>query len=237
MRGIGTAINVATVVAGGTVGILVGDRIPEKVRSTVVQTIGLVTLVLGVSDALGTRNLVFPLMGMALGSIVGELADIEGRLECVGRALQRRFDRGKGKGRFVEGFVTATLLFCVGPLTILGSIQDASGQTPQLTIIKSTLDGFMSIVFTALYGIGTMFSALSVLVVQGLLTLGGAGLDSMLDDRMRKELFAAGGLIVMGIGLNLLDIKKVRVASMLPGLLITPLLVWLFARPTGLLFQ
>lgn len=237
MRGIGTAINVATVVAGGTVGLLVGDRIPEKVRSTVVQTIGLVTLVLGVSDALGTRNLVFPLMGMALGSIVGELLDIEGRLEGVGRALQRRFDRGKGKGRFVEGFVTATLLFCVGPLTILGSIQDASGQTPQLTIIKSTLDGFMSIVFTALYGIGTMFSALSVLVVQGLLTLGGAGLDSMLDDRMRKELFAAGGLIVMGIGLNLLDIKKVRVASMLPGLVITPLLVWLFARPTGLLFQ
>jgi uncharacterized membrane protein YqgA involved in biofilm formation len=115
-------------------------------------------------------------------------------------------------------------------MTILGAIEDASGKTPQLYIIKGTLDGFMSIIFTATYGIGAMFSAAGVLVVQGLLTLGGTGIDSLLDDRMRTELFAAGGFVVLAIGLNLLRITKIRLGSLLPGLVLTPVLVALFAR-------
>jgi len=131
--------------------------------------------------------------------------------------------------RFVRGFVTASLLYCVGPLTILGAIQDASGETPQLYIVKGTLDGFMTIVLAATYGVGAIFSAASVFVVQGGLTLAGSGLDAVLDERMRVELFAAGGFAVTAIGLNLLGITRIRLGNLLPGLVVTPALVAIFA--------
>lgn len=231
MRGLGTLINTGLVVAGSGLGVMIGDRIPERMRTTLLQVIGLVTLALGVSDAIGTRNMVFPLVGMAVGAIIGEMLRIEDRLESFGTLLQRRFDRGESTGNrsFVKGFVTASALYCVGPLTVLGAIEDASGSTPQLYIIKGLLDGFVSIMFAATYGIGVAFSALSVFVVQGSLTLGGTGLDAVLDDRMRTELFAAGGLAVIGIGLNLLQVTKIRLANLLPGLVLTPLLVAMFA--------
>jgi uncharacterized membrane protein YqgA involved in biofilm formation len=117
----------------------------------------------------------------------------------------------------------------------LGAIEDASGRTPQLYIIKGTLDGFMTIIFAALYGVGAVFSAVSVFVVQGSLTLFGTTLDALLSDRMRLELFSAGGLAVVAIGINLLEIKKIRLGSLLPGLIITPFLVWIFATPNGLI--
>jgi len=233
--GLGTLINTATVLVGGSVGLIIGDRIPDRIRTIVVQVIGLVTLGLGLSDVLKTHNMVFPLVGMVLGGIVGELLAIERRLEGLGEAIRRRFARNQEPGKFVNGLVTATLLFCIGPLTILGAMQDATGETPQLYIIKGTLDGFMNVIFGAIYGIGAVFSALSIFVVQGSLTLGGSALDNLLNDRMRIELFSAGGFAVMAIGLNLLEIKKIRLGSLLPGLVITPLLVWLFAVPTGVI--
>jgi uncharacterized membrane protein YqgA involved in biofilm formation len=220
---------------GGSVGLIIGDRIPERIRTIVVQVIGLVTLGLGLSDVLKTHNMVFPLVGMVLGAIVGEALNIERRLEGIGEVIRRRFAGNQEPGRFVNGFVTATLLFCIGPLTILGAMQDATGETPQLYIIKGTLDGFMNVIFGAIYGVGAIFSALSIFVVQGSLTLGGSALDNLLNDRMRIELFSAGGFAVMAIGLNLLEIKKIRLGSLLPGLVITPLLVWLFAVPTGVI--
>jgi len=234
MRGLGTLINTATVLLGGGIGLLIGDRIAERVRVVVVQVIGLVTLAIGLRDAMGTHNMVFPLVGMVIGAIIGELLEIDARLERLGEILRRKFAADGNHHRFVEGFSTATLLFCVGPLTILGAIEDASGKTPQLYIIKGTLDGFMSIIFAAIYGVGALFAAVSVFVVQGTLTLFGTGLDSLLDDRMRIELFAAGGIAVMAIGINLLDIKKIRLGSLLPGLLITPLLVRIFAVHYGI---
>jgi uncharacterized membrane protein YqgA involved in biofilm formation len=231
MRGLGTLINTGLVVAGSGLGVLIGDRIPERMRTTLLQVIGLVTIALGVSDAIDTRNMVFPLVGMAVGALLGEFLRIEDRLESLGALLQRRFDRtADGSERsFVKGFVTASALYCVGPLTVLGAIEDATGETPQLYIIKGLLDGFVSIMFAATYGIGVAFSALSVFVVQGSLTLGGTGLDAVLDERMRTELFAAGGLAVIGIGLNLLQVTKIRLANLLPGLVLTPLLVAIFA--------
>ena len=233
--GLGTLINTATVLIGGSIGLIIGDRIPERIRTIVVQVIGLVTLGLGLGDVLKTHNMVFPLVGMVLGGIVGELLAIERRLEGLGEVIRRRFARNQEPGRFVNGFITATLLFCIGPLTILGAMQDATGETPQLYIIKGTLDGFMNVIFGAIYGVGAVFSALSVFVVQGSLTLGGSALDNLLNDRMRIELFSAGGFAVMAIGLNLLEIKKIRLGSLLPGLVITPVLVWLFAVPTGVI--
>ena len=235
MVGLGTLINTATVLIGGTVGIAMGDKIPDRVRTIVVQVIGMVTIGLGLSDLLKTHNMVFPLLGMVFGALIGEVLRIEDRLEGIGEVIRKRFAKRQDPGRFISGFVTATLLFCIGPLTILGAIQDASGVTPQLYIIKGTLDGFMSVIFGAIHGVGVLFSAVSVFVVQGTLTLFGTQLDSLLNDRMRIELFATGGLAVMAIGLNLLDIKKIRLGSLLPGLIVTPVLVQLFADNTGLL--
>ena len=235
MIGLGTLINTATILVGGTVGLLIGKKIPENVRLIVVQVIGMITIGLGLSDVMKTHNMVFPLLGMVIGAVIGELLKIEDRLEHLGTLFHQKFAARHESGSFVKGFVTATLLFCIGPLTILGAMQDASGETPQLYIIKGTLDGFMSVIFAAVHGVGVLFSALSVFIVQGLLTLFGTRLDALLDDRMRIELFAAGGLAVLAIGLNLLEIKKIRLGSLLPGLLVTPLLVLLFADNTGLL--
>ena len=212
-----------------------GDKIPDRIRIIVVQVIGMVTIGLGLNDLLKTHNMVFPLLGMVFGAVIGELLRIEDRLEGIGEVIRKRFAKRQDPGPFISGFVTATLLFCVGPLTILGAIQDASGATPQLYIIKGTLDGFMSVIFGAIHGVGVLFSAVSVFVVQGTLTLFGTQLDSLLNDRMRIELFATGGIAVMAIGLNLLDFKKIRLGSLLPGLIVTPILVQLFADNTGLL--
>ena len=235
MVGLGTLINTATVLIGGMAGIATGDKIPDRVRLIVVQVIGMVTIGLGLSDLLKTHNMVFLLLGMVFGAVIGEVLRIEDRLEGIGEVIRKRFAKRQDPGPFISGFVTATLLFCIGPLTILGAIQDASGETPQLYIIKGTLDGFMSVIFGAIHGVGVLFSAVSVFVVQGTLTLFGTQLDSLLNDRMRIELFATGGLAVMAIGLNLLDIKKIRLGSLLPGLIVTPVLVQLFADNTGLL--
>ena len=233
MRGLGTIINTATVLAGGGLGLLIGNRIPDRIRVIIVQVIGLVTIAIGLRDVINTDNMVFPLVGMVLGAIVGELLRIEDRLEHLGEVLRRKFTKPESESKFVTGFVTATLLFCVGPLTILGAIEDASGKTPQLYIVKGTLDGFMMIIFSALYGVGAIFSAVSVFLIQGSLTLFGTSLDALLTERMRLELFAAGGLAVLAIGLNLLEIKRIRLGSLLPGLVITPILVWFFATPNG----
>ena len=235
MRGLGTIINTITVLSGGILGLLIGDKVPERIRVIIVQVIGLTTLAIGLRDVMDTANIVFPLVGMVLGGIIGELMRIEDRLASVGEFLRRRFARTSSESTFVNGFVTASLLFCVGPLTILGAIEDASGKTPQLYIIKGTLDGFMTIIFTTLYGVGAIFSAVSVFVVQGSLTVFGTSLDNLLTDRMRIELFSAGGLAVIAIGINLLEIKKIRIGSLLPGLVVTPFLVWIFATPNGLI--
>lgn len=235
MRGLGTLINTATVLAGGGLGLLIGNRIPDRIRVVIVQVIGLVSIAIGLRYVIETENFVFPLVGMVIGSIVGELLKIEDRLTQFGELLRRKFSRVGTESNFVTGFVTATLLFCVGPLTILGAIEDASGRTPQLYIIKGTLDGFMMVILSALYGVGALFSAVSVFVVQGSLTLFGTSLDTLLTNRMRLELFAAGGIAVLAIGINLLEIQKIRLGALLPGIIITPILVWIFAIPSGLI--
>lgn len=235
MRGLGTLINTATVVIGGGCGVFWGRKIPVRVKDLVVQTIGLVTIGLGLSDVLKTHNMVIPLVALVLGGIVGEMLRIEDGLQRLGVVLQRRFASGADESSFVKGFVTASLLFCVGPLTILGALEDASGKTPQLYIIKGTLDGFMSMILTAAHGIGAAFSAVSVFVVQGSLTLMGTPLESVLSERMQVELFATGGFAVLAIGLNLLGLTKIRLGSLLPSLVLSPVLVWLWAVPDGVL--
>jgi uncharacterized membrane protein YqgA involved in biofilm formation len=248
VRGIGTVVNVVTVLAGTAIGLVAGRRIPERLRSTVLSGVGLLTLVIGIQQATQTRNVVFPLVALISGAIVGEVLGIEERLEGVGARIRRRVEAGHDVGatqaghegteggsspsRFVEGFVAASLLFCVGPLTILGSIKDGLGgpDHAQLLFVKSALDGLVAVVFASTLGWGVGFSALTILAVQGSLTLAAGAADRVLTARMIDEMTATGGVMILGIGLRLLDLKQVRVASFLPALVVAPVAVALFAR-------
>ena len=258
MRGLGTLVNVATVIAGTAVGLLLGARLTERVRTTALTGIGLLTLGVGVSSYLETRNAVFPVVAIVLGGLIGELLRVEDRLESLGERLRRRVEGDRAEheprpasfverepdevdleladpaaapSRFVDGFVTASLTFCVGALTIVGSLQDGIDGDSQLLVVKAALDGIVAVAFASVFGWGVGFSALSILVLQGAITLLGATLgDSFLSDRMVAELEATGGIMILGIGVRLLEIKKVPVGSYLPGLVIAPVLVGLFAR-------
>lgn len=238
---IGTLINVGTVVAGGTAGLLLGDRLPERARVTVMQGLGLVTLLLGVRNALQTRNVLIVLAAVALGGILGELLRVQDGLDGLGKRFEAAVEtRGRRRGgapvaaapgrSFSRGFVTASLVFCVGPLTILGAFEDGLTGDYTTLALKALLDGFAAFVFASSLGVGVPASALFVLVYQGALTLGARGLQPLLDDAMIVELTATGGILILGLGLVLLEIKPVRVASFLPALLLAPLFVALADR-------
>ena len=237
MRGLGTIVNVTTVLVGAAIGLLAGPRLPERLRQIALQGVGLVTFVLGVQEAAKTVNLAFPLGSIVLGGLIGEALGIEELLDRIGNAFQRLAHRRRGTteedapgSTFAEGFVTATLIFCVGPLTILGSISDGLGLGAQQLFVKSALDGTVAVVLASTLGAGVMLSALSVLVIQGLLTLAAAAVHAALSSRMIVETTATGGIMILGIALRILDIKRIRVGSFLPAVVIAPVAVALFAR-------
>ncbi len=231
MPGLGTIVNVASVVAGSVIGLLIGPRMPERMRETAFQGVGLVVLVLGVQQALATRNLAFPLAAILLGGLIGEGLNIERGLERLGERLRRLMERAdRPDSTFVEGFVSATLIFCVGPLTILGSISDGLGNGAQLLFIKSALDGTVSVVLASALGIGVALSAVSVLLVQGIMTLAASSLNAILTSRMLSETTSTGGILIVAIGLRLLEVARLRVGNFLPALIIVPVAVAIFAR-------
>lgn len=236
VRGLGTAVNVVAVLVGTAVGLGIGPRIPERVREALLSAIGLAVLAVGVAGFLETRNAVIPIVSLVIGGTVGAALGLEERLEGVGERLRARVERGGAGGEeaapggFVSGYVTATLTFCTGALTIVGSLQDGISGDNQLLLVKSALDGVVSAIYATVYGIGVGFSALSILVLQGSVTLVGVAVGDVLSERMVAELEATGGVMVLGIGLRLLDLKRVPVGSYLPALAVAPVLVALFAR-------
>jgi uncharacterized membrane protein YqgA involved in biofilm formation len=222
----GTLINVGAVLAGSSIGGTVGARLPEGLQERVLAGLGLVTLVIGIDNALrwSQTNPLYVLGGVLLGGLIGEAIGIERRLEGLGDRIQRAVSRG-GPSRVSEGFVTASLLFCVGPLTVLGSIQDGlTGDYTQLAT-KSVLDGFASIALAATLGWGVGLAAVSVLVVQGAITLGAGAFDQVLTGETLDALTSAGGILIIGISLKLLYLKDVRVGNFLPALVVTPVIV------------
>jgi hypothetical protein len=228
----GTLINVIAILAGTLVGALVGDRLPDRLRRRVLDGLGLITLVLGVDLALAWRdtNALYVLGGVLLGGLAGEALAIEDRLERLGDRLQARVERHRGtEGRVSEAFFTASLLFCVGPLAVVGSIQDGLTGDYDALATKALLDGFASIALAASLGPGVAFAALSVLVYQGALTLGAGLFDSILTEGSDAlaALTSAGGVLIIGISLRLLDLKDVKVGNFLPALLFAPALVGL----------
>ena len=228
----GTVINVITVVAGGTLGALLGERLLSRIRHIIMQGVGLVTLAVGMSMAITTNNFVLVLVSIVIGGILGEWWRLEERLDGAGEWLEAKASRFPflARGEFTKGFVTASLVFCVGPMTILGSFQDGLSGDYTLLAIKSVLDGFSSLAFAASMGMGATFSAITVLVYQGILTLGASLFENILTDAMITEMTATGGVMILGIGLLLLEIKRIRVANFLPALAIVPLLVALWER-------
>ncbi|HEX2619085.1 MAG TPA: DUF554 domain-containing protein [Phototrophicaceae bacterium] len=239
----GTLLNVLTVAIGSLLGMAIGDRLPKRIQESVVTGLGLVVFFVGMSNAGKTGNIIIPLLSIAIGVIIGELLRIDLALENLGSWLQSRFSRSTettsvlpdsastttpdSRERFITGFVTASLVFCIGPLTLLGSIQDGMGLAIgfQQLAIKSVLDGFASMAFAASFGIGVLFTALTIFVVQGGLAVIGSLVGAFMTPPMIAEMTATGGLVLMGLSLILLDIKKPRMANFLPALLIAPLIV------------
>ncbi len=228
----GTLINVAAILIGGVIGLLFGARIPDRLKSTIIAGMGLFTAALGLQMFLKTENSLIVLGALLIGTLLGEWWRIEDGLQNLGKFLEQRFSREAedGSNRFVRGFLTASLLFCVGPVAILGSIQDGLTGDYKLLAVKSVLDGFAAMAFASTLGVGVMFSALMILVYQGGISLLAAQLNAIVTPSMMNELTATGGVILLGLAISsLLEIKKIRVGNMLPGLAIAPLIVWILA--------
>ncbi|MFN2521867.1 MAG: DUF554 family protein [Mycobacteriales bacterium] len=239
VRGTGTALNVATILLGSGVGVALGGQLPVRTRDTVTDALGLVTLVIGglnvmaLSDPSYRRavspggTLLVVLGALLVGGIVGSLLRLEDRLEQVGVRLQRRLvadGSGEGRARFVEGFVSASLVFVVGPLAVLGALSDGLGRGIEQLALKATLDGFAALAFAASLGWGVAASALSVGVVQGALTVLGALLGGLLPASLVASVTATGGVLLLGVGLRLLKLKPVAVGDLLPALVAAPAL-------------
>ncbi|HOU23659.1 MAG TPA: DUF554 domain-containing protein [Anaerolineae bacterium] len=224
----GTLLNTLAVVIGASLGLLLGRRLPDQMRTTVMHGLGLVTLVAGLRMASGTANILIVMGSILLGGVIGEWLRIEDGLQMLGDRLQARF-KSSSSASLAEGFVTASLIFCVGPMAILGSIRDGMVGDYSLLAIKSLLDGFASLALAASLGIGVLFSAASVLVMQGSISLLAAVAKVGLSEAMVTEMSAAGGVVMMGISLLLLDLKRIRVASLLPAIVIAPLIVAILA--------
>ena len=221
--GIGTVINVIAVLVGGGIGTLVGTKLPENMRNTAMQAIGIVTLLVGISNFLEFDNPLIPLVSVILGLVVGELLGIDAGLKRFGDYLEQRFS--KGGSPVSQAFVTTSLLFCVGPLTVIGSIEDGLTGDYSLLALKSALDFVASLAFASVLGWGVLLSAGTVLVVQGSITLGAAFLEGLVTEPMILATTATGGILIFGLGLVLLELKEVRVANMLPALFIAPALI------------
>ncbi|MDX5893944.1 DUF554 domain-containing protein [Rubrobacter radiotolerans] len=223
LTGVGTAINIVAVLVGGGIGTLVGARLPEGMRSSAMSAIGIVTLLVGVQNFFETENPLVPLVAVVLGLVVGEALGIERSLKRLGDALERRFSRGESP--VSRAFVTTSLLFCVGPLTIIGSFEDGLTGNYELLALKSALDFIAALTFASVLGWGVLLSAGTVLVVQGTLTLGASFIAPVVTEAMISAATATGGVLIFGLGLILLDLREVRVANMLPALLFAPLIV------------
>lgn len=238
--GLATLVNVATVLAGAVVGVALGNRLPTRTRDVVTDALGLVTLLIAATSALAVLSpdltdevgdsapMLIVLGSLLVGGIAGSLLRLESRIESLGGWLQRRLSGATGsreRARFVEGFVISSLVFCSGPLTILGSLNDGLGNGPDQILLKSALDGFAAIAFAASFGWGVAASVVTIVAVQGSLTLAGVALGDVLPDAHLAAITAAGGLLLVGVALRLLRIREIPVADLLPALAVAPVLV------------
>jgi hypothetical protein len=230
----GTFLNLAAILIGSIIGLFFGARIPERFKATVIAGMGLFTAAMGLQMFLKSENQLTVLGALIVGALLGEWWRIEDGLQALGQILENRFSRDSDTGggsRFIRGFMVASLLYCIGPMAILGSIQDGLTGDFNLLAVKSVLDGFASIAFASTLGIGVMFSSLIVLVYQGGISLLAAQLSTIVTEPMMNEMTATGGVLLIGLALSsLLEIRKIRVGNFLPALAAAPLIVWIIGQ-------
>jgi uncharacterized membrane protein YqgA involved in biofilm formation len=219
---LGTLANVVAIVIGTLVGFALKQRLPERVSSIVMQGLGLVTALIGISMMITTQNVLVVLVSMVTGGVLGELLRIEEGLDRLGARVERRFS--KERGTFAKAFVTSALLYCVGPMAIVGALQDGLRGDYSVLLTKSMMDGIASVAFASTLGIGVLFSALPVGAYQGGITIGASLLQPYLTSAMITEMTATGGLLILGIAMNLLQITKIRVGNLLPAILVAAIL-------------
>ncbi len=228
MIGIGTIVNFFAVIFGSTIGVIIHSKLPERIIKTTFQGIGLFTLFIGVQMALKTSNLLILVFSIILGSITGELLKIEEKVEKLSEFLKKKVKSKNDK--FTEGFISSFLLFCMGSMSILGCIQEGLGGSPDLLLAKSALDGFSSIALASSMGIGVLFSAIPLLIYQGGLTIFASYLKHILSPQVTNELTAVGGLLLLGLGIDLLEIKKIKILNMLPALIYSVIFAYIFLK-------
>lgn len=215
---LGTLVNFLTIIAGSLVGIIFKKGIPQKYNEVILQAMSLAVILVGMKTALGCDDLLIIIISLALGSIIGEFIGIEAFLERVGKWLESRF--ASGQGEVAKGFVTAALMFCVGSMAIVGSLESGLTGNHHILFAKATLDGIMSVILTASLGIGVLFASLPVLVYQGGITLAATWLKPLLVPEVVAQMSSTGGLLIMALGLNMLREKKIKVGNMLPAIFI-----------------
>lgn len=232
MRGIGTIFNIITVLIGGSLGLFIGSRLKKSLHEIVIGITGFVSLIIGIQMSLESKNVLIVLISLMLGVIIGDIANIDGFISKIGNSLEKRFAKGE-KEQFAKAFITTSIIFCVGPLTILGSIQDGLTGDYKILGTKAVLDGFTAIFYAGAMGMGVLFTVLTIIVVQGGLTLFAGMISVLMTKEVIAELTGVGGVMIISTGLNILEIKKFKTANMLPALLIVPPLVILAQRFFG----
>lgn len=214
----GTVVNALAIITGSLVGLLFRRGIPQKYTDTIMQAVSLAVILIGLLGALKADNLLLLIISLVIGSLIGEWIGIEDRLQALGRWVEKKFSSG-GQG-IARGFVTASLVFCVGSMAVVGSLESGLAGNHQTLLAKSMLDGISSIVFASSIGIGVMFSALPVFVYQGAITLTAAFMKQFLIPSVVLQMSAVGGLLIVAIGINLMEIKKIKVGNMLPAIFV-----------------
>ncbi|MBN1875489.1 MAG: DUF554 domain-containing protein [Anaerolineae bacterium] len=223
---IGSLVNVGTVILGSSIGLLLRKKFPQNIQAIIFQGVGLATLVLGMQMALQVENILILIFSLILGGILGEGIHLETRLENLGNALKIRVK--SQDARFTEGLITAFLIFCVGSMTFVGAINEGLNGDRTLLYTKSILDGFTSMALASVYGVGVSFSVLPLFIVQAGLSLLAAQFQSFFSDLIIAQLTATGGALILGIGINLLDIKPIKTTNLLPALVVVIVLTLIF---------
>lgn len=224
---LGVLVNVLAIIIGGIIGLFLKKGLSEKLKRIVIQAVGLSTIVIGISSAILTENLLLLVLSLVIGGVIGTLLKIDSNLEKLGTSIENKFS--KTNGGFAKGFVLASLIYCVGAMAIVGSIEAGVHGDNTTLYIKSILDGVTAIIFTASLGYGVIFSSIPVLIYQGVIVILGIQMEAILTDEMITEMSAVGGVLIFAIGLNLLDIKKLNLGDLLPSIFI-PLIYFLISN-------
>lgn len=227
---LGTIVNALAVVGGSLLGLIFRGGIPEKYNETVIKSISLAVVLIGIMNALKVQDLLLVIFSLAIGSLIGEHINIEEKLDNLGNWVEKKFSRGSGS--IAKGFVTASLLYCVGSLAIVGSLESGLSNNHQTLFAKSVIDGITSIVFASSMGIGVLLSAIPIFLYQGFITLSASFMKQFLVEAVITDMSAIGGLLIIGIGLNILEIKKIKVGNMLPAIFI-PLVYYMIRLALG----